>query len=186
MSSIPSPISAERRNPSSPGAETRITHRVARVVVKPTRNGSGIFASADFARGRVIAKIAGRVVHHRVLWTRRGSFAANCIRFGPNTYLDPSSEAGRYLNHSCEPNAAIRKRSNQLFLVAAERIQKGTQIVIDYSTTLGDDDIWTMRCNCGTRSCRKTIRRFGTLPAALRLEYLSAGLVPHYIVETLE
>jgi len=159
---------------------------VARIVVKATRNGSGIFASADFARGNVIAKIAGRAVHHRVLWRRGGSFAANCIRFGPNTYLDPSSEAGRYLNHSCEPNAGIRKWNNQLFLVAAERIQKGTQIVIDYSTTLGDDDIWTMRCNCGTKKCRKTIRRFGTLPAALQLEYLSADLVPRYIVETLE
>ena len=156
------------------------------VVVAATRNGMGVFAARTFSRGRVIDTIAGRITHHRVLWNRGGSFAANCIRFGPNTYLDPSSDAGRYLNHSCEPNAGIRKWNNQLFLVAAQRIQKGTQVVIDYSTTLGDDDIWTMRCNCGTTICRKTIRRFGTLPAALQLEYLRAGLVPGYIVETLE
>ena len=156
------------------------------IVVKPTRNGSGIFAKAVLARDEAIDKIAGRVVHHRVLWRRGGSFAANCIRFGPNTYLDPSSDAGRYLNHSCEPNAGIRKWNNQLFLVAAERIQQGTQIVIDYSTTIGDDDIWTMRCNCGRKSCRKTIRRFGSLPPELRRKYLRAGLVPEYVIRTLE
>jgi len=156
------------------------------LVVGPTINGMGIFAARTFLRGQVIDKIAGRVTHHSLLWKRRGSFAANCIRFGPNTYLDPSNAAGRYLNHCCVPNAGIRKWNNQLFLFAAGRIGRGTEIVIDYSTTLGDDDIWTMRCNCGTGGCRKTIRRFGSLPAALRLEYFHAGLVPTYIIRTLD
>jgi hypothetical protein len=156
------------------------------LVVGATRNGSGIFAARSFARDKVIQKIEGRVVHHRLLWKRRGDFAANCIRFGPNTYLDPSNAAGRYLNHSCEPNAAIRKENNQLFLVAANGIRRGTEIVIDYSTTIGDDDIWTMRCNCRTASCRKVIERFGLLPAPLRREYLRAGMVPGFIVVTLD
>jgi hypothetical protein len=158
----------------------------ANVVVESTRIGMGIVAARTFSRGQVIDRIPGRVEHHSVLWRRRGSFAANCIRFGPNTYLDPSSDAGRYLNHSCEPNAGIRKRNNQLFLFAAKRIRKGTEIVIDYSTTLGDDDIWTMRCRCGTDGCRRTVRRFGSLPLALQAEYVRAGLVPRYIIETLE
>lgn len=158
---------------------------MTRIVVKPTWNGSGIFASADVARGKVIDKIAGRVVHHRVLWKRRGSFAANCIRFGPNTYLDPRSDTGRYLNHSCEPNAGIRKVNQQLFLFAAKRIAKGTEIVVDYSTTIGDDDIWTMRCNCGHESCRKTIRHFGSLPSELQRKYFRDRLVPEYIIRTL-
>jgi uncharacterized protein len=156
------------------------------LVVGPTRNGRGIFAARTFARDEIIDKIEGRIMHHRVLWRRGGTFAANCIRFGPNTYLDPRNNAGRYLNHSCEPNAAIRKRNNQLFLFAAKRIRKGTEIVIDYSTTLGDDDIWTMRCRCGTDGCRRTVRRFGSLPLALQAEYVRAGLVPRYIIETLE
>ena len=107
-------------------------------------------------------KIAGRVVHHRVLWERRGStFAANCFRYGPQTYLDPGDYPGRYLNHSCEPNAAIRKVNNRIFLVAAEPIDPGDEIVFDYSTTIGDDDVWTMRCNCGESTCRGRIKRFG-------------------------
>src|SRR4051812_48377272 len=98
-----------------------------RIVVRPTRNGAGIFAARAFARGEVIEKIEGRVTHHSVLWKKRGSaFSANCIRFGPNTYLDPSTAAGRYLNHSCKPNAGIRKERNQLFLFAAKRIGPGS------------------------------------------------------------
>jgi TfoX/Sxy family transcriptional regulator of competence genes len=156
------------------------------LVVGPTINGMGIFAERTFLRGQVIDKIEGRVAHHSVLWKRRGTFAANCIRFGPNTYLDPTNAAGRYLNHCCVPNAGIRKWNNQLFLFARTRIARGTEVVIDYSTTLGDDDIWTMRCNCGTDSCRKTIRRFGSLPSALRRKYFEAGLVPKYILQTLD
>jgi len=158
----------------------------APIIVGPTHNGSGIFAARPFARDEIIQKIEGRVVHHRLLWVRRGTFAANCIRFGPNTYLDPSNDAGRYLNHSCEPNAAIRKTNNQLFLVAVTRIRRGAEITIDYSTTIGDDDIWTMRCNCRTASCRKIIRRLGSLPPALRRHYLRAGMVPRFIVATLD
>ena len=43
-----------------------------------------------------------------------------------------------------------------------------------------------MRCNCRTEGCRKTIRHFGSLPSALRLKYFQAGLVPKYIVQTLD
>jgi hypothetical protein len=157
------------------------------VAVAPARNGLGLFATKAFEPGQTILKIAGRVVHHRVLWKRRGStFAANCLRYGPQTYLDPGDHLGRYLNHSCEPNAAIRKLNNQVFLVAARQIERGDEIVFDYSTTIGDDDIWTMRCNCGEPSCRGRIERFGSLPRAVKERYLGYGLVPRYIIATLD
>jgi SET domain-containing protein len=160
---------------------------VKHVAVAPARNGLGLFAAKAFKPGQTLLKIAGRVVHHRVLWQRRGStFSANCFRYGPETYLDPGDHVGRYLNHSCEPNAAIRKRNNQIFLVAAAPIERGAEIVFDYSTTIGDDDIWTMRCNCGAPSCRGRIKRFGTLPRAVQERYLGAGLVPNYIIATLD
>ena len=54
--------------------------------------------------------------------------------------------------------------------------RKDAEIVVDYSTTIGDDDIWTMRCNCGRKSCRTTIRRFGSLPTELQRKYLRARL----------
>ena len=155
-------------------------------IVASVRNGMGLVATRTFRPRQTIMKIVGRVVAADVLWNRGGAFADNCFRFGPETYLDPGNENGRFVNHSCEPNAGIRKSNNQLFLFAANPIASGDEIVIDYSTILGDDDIWNMRCNCGTAACRRTIRRFGSLPLALKRYYLRQGLVPKYIISTLE
>ena len=156
-----------------------------RITVAQTRNGLGLVATRPFRTNETIIKLAGRVVDAGVLWKRGGTFADNCIRFGPETYLDPGDGPGRYLNHSCEPTAAVRKDNNQLFLFAARPIRSADDITIDYSTTLGDDDIWTMRCNCGHRSCRGRIKRFGSLPPALEQDYVARGMVPTYIIKTL-
>jgi hypothetical protein len=146
----------------------------------------GLFAAKAFRPKQTILKIVGRVVDYRILWERRGTFADNCFRFGPETYLDPGDDVSRYLNHSCEPNAGIFKSNNQLFLFAAKPIAANEEILFDYSTTLGDDDVWTMRCNCGHATCRRRIRRFGSLPRAVKQRYLASGLVPKYIINTLE
>ena len=148
-------------------------------------NGHGLFATRLFRTEQVITQVAGRIVSPDSLWELRGDFADNCFRFGPETYLDPGNGAGRYLNHSCEPNAGIRKANNQLFLFAARMIRRHEEILIDYSTILGDDDVWTMRCRCGSRRCRKVIRRVGSLPPDVRDRYIEMGMIPRYILGTM-
>lgn len=155
------------------------------VVVRGARNGDGLFASRRYARGQRIIDVRGRIYNHRVLWRRGGTFADNCYRFGPETYLDPGDGVARYVNHSCAPNAAVGKERNRLYLFAVEPIARGAEILFDYSTILGDDDIWTMRCNCGHTHCRKRIKRFGSLPRALQERYVTDGLVPRFIINTL-
>jgi hypothetical protein len=155
------------------------------IEVRRTRNGHGLFATKPFRVDQRIIRIVGKIVAARIVTRRGGAFADNCFRFGPETYLDPGDEAGAYLNHSCEPNACVRKSNNRLFLATIERIRRSDEIVIDYSTILGDDDIWTMRCNCGSRRCRKVIRRFGSLPARLKDQYAERGAVPGFILDSL-
>jgi hypothetical protein len=163
----------------------RLTN-AARVFVAPARVGRGVFAARPFRRGDTVLAIEGRVVNYIRLWEREGSrFSANCIRYGPETYLDPGDGPAAYLNHSCAPNVAIAKTANRLHLIAARRIGANEEIVFDYSTTIGDDDVWRMRCRCGQPSCRRLIRNFGSLPAEVREHYLAHGFVPPYIVRTL-
>jgi hypothetical protein len=163
-----------------------IRPRVPGVAARSGPIGIGIFATRKFAKGRTIGRIGGHVHHWRVLLRRGGTFLANCFRFGDETYLDPGNGLGRYLNHSCAPNAGIRKRDNKLFLFAARDLKPGDEIVIDYSTTIGDDDIYRMRCHCGARRCRKWVGRFGLLPKRLKNDYIKRALFPVFMYDTLE
>lgn len=160
--------------------------RSSKVRVGRTRNGRGLRAQRAFAGGERIIQITGTIRHWRVLWKVGGSFADNCFRYGPETYLDPGDGFGRYLNHSCAPNAAIQKIGRRLCLYALHPIRAGQEVVMDYSTILGDDDIWAMRCHCGAAECRGRIRRFGALPQSTRKSLVDAGAVPKYILATLD
>jgi len=155
------------------------------VVTKTARNGRGLFATRAFRPTKDILHIIGRIYDADVLWDRGGKFADNCYRFGPETYLDPGDGDGKWVNHSCDPNAAIRKQNNRLFLFAARSISAGEELTIDYATILGDDDIWTMKCNCGSRRCRKRVKRVGLLPAEVFADYVERGMIPKLILDTL-
>lgn len=157
-----------------------------RVYVGTSRTGKGLFAARNFTPKETIVPIRGRVYDWSVLLRRGGAFMDNCFRFGEETYLDPGNGPGRWLNHSCSPNAAIRFERNTLYLFAARRIRADQEVVIDYSTILGDDDAWRMYCRCGSARCRRWISRFGRLPPALRKTYLRRGLVAANILPTLE
>lgn len=157
----------------------------AAVAVGRARIGRGLFAACGFAPGAPILWLRGRVVPWQLLWRRGESFLANCIRFGDATYLDPGRSPGRYLNHACEPNTAIARRGRRLLLWAVRAIRRGDELTFDYSTTIGDDDIWRLRCRCGARRCRRWIARLSSLPPARLARYRRRGMIPAPVLRTL-
>ncbi len=155
------------------------------LTIKPVRNGHGIVAARAFRRGTMIVEIKGRIVTADEVWRywevdpRR---AENCFRYNADHYLDPHVEIGRYANHSCNPNAGIVRKGRRLMLKAIATIAAGEEITHDYSTLLGADDIWKMRCNCGESNCRRVIRNIGKLPAATLRTYRRLGIIPDFIL----
>ena len=155
------------------------------LTVKPVRNGLGIVAARAFRRGATITEIRGRIVTADAVWRyweRAPRRAENCFRYAADHYLDPHAEMGRYANHSCNPNAGIVKRGRRLMLKAIAAIAAGAEITHDYSTLLGADDIWKMRCNCGEPNCRRVIGNIGKLPAATVQAYRRLGIIPDFIL----
>ncbi|MFZ4721912.1 MAG: SET domain-containing protein [Phycisphaerales bacterium] len=169
--------SARTRSPARPPL------RVERV-----RNGRGLVATRSFQAGARIIPLHGRVVSARAVWgwwahdPRR---AANCIRFDADRYLDPRNAWGAFANHGCDPNAAIMRERGGLVLRAIRAIRAGDEVLHDYSTLLGADDVWTMRCRCGARRCRGTVRNVARLPASVMRRYLALGAIPRFILDTL-
>jgi uncharacterized protein len=152
------------------------------IIVKRARNGKGLFARKNFKAGSVILLIKGKRYHWAVVKERGGVFLDNCFRFGPETYLSPEGSLAEFVNHSCEPNSKIIKNNNQLYLVALVNIPKGGEIVFDYAGTLAADDIWTMKCNCGAKTCRGIVRKYTRLPKKLQQVYITNGVIPRYIL----
>ena len=157
--------------------------------VEPVRNGRGLVARTAFPAGARVCVLKGRArsaAKVLQIWTYDRRRAANCIRCGPEAYLDPAGQWGEFANHSCRPNTAIRAEGGRLVLRALRAIRAGDEVTPDYSTCLGAADVWTMRCNCGERGCRGRIGRFDRLPAPVLRRYLRLNAIPAFILETVE
>ena len=137
--------------------------------------GRGLFAEEPIAAGRQILEFTGPLL--TLLEVRaKGPLAANALQIGIDRYryLD---EPGRFVNHSCAPNAGVKDDTR---LVALRDIAGGEEIRFDYSTTVSDG--WTMPCRCGAPECRGLVVAYQLLPAALRERYAFLGLVQRFIL----
>ena len=157
------------------------------LAVRPVRNGHGIVALRSFRRGAVICEIKGRLVSSEEVWRYwdiEPRLGENCFRYAAETYLDPEDEIGQYANHSCDPDAGVVKRGRRLMLKAIQSIGAGEEVTHDYSTLLGADDVWKMKCNCGAACCRRVVRNISKLPASTVTKYRRLGIIPAFILAT--
>lgn len=154
-----------------------------KIEVRKTRNGLGIFAKSDFQSGDRIFEIKGIFIFGDEDEDIDEKTRDNAFRFDKEKYLSPAGEVGDFLNHSCDPNSAVVKKKNKLFIVAIKDIKGGAEIFIDYSTIIAQDDSWRMKCNCGSKNCRKMIKGFNSLPKNTKNKYLDLKMVPDYILD---
>ncbi len=81
--------------------------------------------------------------------------------------MGPSGKLDDYINHSCNPNSGLIIKNEKVNLIAIKNIKNGKEITYDYSTTINEDN-WKMRCNCGSKICRKIIKDFKYLPKNIK------------------
>lgn len=137
--------------------------------------GQGVFAAEPIRAGTEILRFSGlKLTLNEV--RARGAAAANALQVGVDRYLY-LDEPGRFVNHSCDPNAGVRE---DVRLVALRDIAAGEEVRFDYSTTVSDG--WTMACRCGAASCRGVVVAFQLLPAELKQRYALLGLVQRFIL----
>jgi uncharacterized protein len=158
------------------------------LIVKDSQIGKGLFTMKSIPAGKTILKIKGKRIswpQAKKIWKTDPKVGDNLFRFGPETFINPAGEVGNYLNHSCDPNCGLYKQNSTLFLFALKPIAANSELTFDYSTIIAADDIWTMKCRCGNKNCRKTIKSFDTLPDKLQNKYKEMNAVPQFILNTL-
>jgi len=136
------------------------------VYVKETTNkGRGIFAARDILKDETILEFTGPLVKIEDMEGIPQQVWDHLYNVGVDEYIIVREPAVR-TNHSCDPNAGIKK---DVFLVAMRNIKKDEEITFDYSLTIADD--WKLQCACGSPSCRKIIGKYKELPDELKRRY---------------
>ena len=151
------------------------------IKVQKVKNGKGIVAIRKFNRDEVIFEVEGKIIDCDFSAKLDKSTRDNTYRYDEDYYLSPKGKIGDYLNHSCKPNSKITKFKDKLFVRSIINIEKGMEVMIDYSTILARDDVWTMKCNCGEKNCRKSIKNIGDLPKSVFTKYVRLRIIPRYI-----
>ncbi|GKT37607.1 hypothetical protein ADUPG1_003545, partial [Aduncisulcus paluster] len=68
----------------------------------------------------------------------------------------------KYVNHSCDPNAAFELVGHLLIFRAQKVIEPGVEITVDYSHT-ADTSADLLPCKCGSARCRQFTADVGTI-----------------------
>lgn len=124
--------------------------------------GRGVLARRAFAPGERVFTVTG---------TRTAVRTRESIQIGWDRHLDPSV-FGRYLNHSCAPNAGIRSIPGGHDVVASRPIAPGEHVTVHYAMfeyELGPAA--AIDCRCGASECDGAIPGYRDTTPAWRARF---------------
>jgi uncharacterized protein len=113
--------------------------------------GLGLFAVRAIAKREYIVTYSGRRITTEEAQRReRRSKARYMFELNSRWTIDGSSRRnlGRYINHSCRPNAEPVLRKRKIVLVALRAIAAGEEITYDYGEEYFDYFFNDGRCRC--------------------------------------
>lgn len=143
------------------------------------KHGRGIFTKKNFKKGDTVFIIKGKIKHWMVTNQKESLYGPNWVGIGKNLWIDPE-EPAVYLNHSCDPSCGIKGR---VTVKALRNIMIGEEITVDYATT-EIDRLWHMKCDCGSKNCRKVINSIQFLPKKIYNKY--TPFIPTYFKKVYE
>lgn len=140
---------------TEPATATRPAYQKFDVSVAPSAiDGQGAFAAEAIPPYRKIGEIRGESVsvdEARIRATRHERIMI--VEVSPRKAIDftKSSDAMRYTNHSCRPNARLCIRQGRVEFYALQTIAVGAEITVDYGET---HHAGKLACRCGAAGCR--------------------------------
>ena len=156
---------------------------MADIVLRKVKFGKSVFANRKFLKGEKILEFHGKIFNFDQLPKPYESVFDHYMQISQTLYMGPSGGFDDYINHSCDPNGGIRADGGRLLFIAIRNIAPDEEITWDYSTYLEENFGWTMKCECGSKNCRKVVSDFQYLSPELQKKYLNMGIVIPYITK---
>lgn len=143
---------------------------------------TGVFATVNIPAGVPIMEFRGDLFTRETLKHE----PSRVVQIGPDMFLGPSGDLDDYINHSCNPNCALKIVGRRTILFSLCAIQAEAELTWDYSTTSTDTpQQWSMPCKCGDFHCRKTISGFHNLDETKKTDYIRRGMIPMFLTSTI-
>lgn len=131
-----------------------MTKRKLRHVVKRTIAGLGFFTLDSIPDDKKIIEYIGPVLTREEADKKGGRYLMSI----DEEYLidgSPRTNAARYINHSCEPNAKAYRAGIRVWIWSIRAIEAGEEITMDYGKKYFNDFIKPVGCKCG--KCLKNL-----------------------------
>lgn len=135
-----------------------MSYRSPKAAVKKSFiHGYGLFAIKPIKKGEIVVIKGGHVFDEKTLKKVKNKIAESYFQIEDDFVIGPLKksevkENKLFINHSCNPNIGIR---GQITLVALRNIKPGEELTYDW--VMEDPGNWKMKCNCGSKNCRKII-----------------------------
>lgn len=140
---------------------SKILHKESKI------HGRGIHATKNIKKGEIVCIVKGPQMFKVNLNMHDVLGHPDWVGFKKHYWVDPIPPY-KYLNHSCNPNTAIKGHKT---VMAIHNIKKGDEVTVDYSI-LEADIRWYMKCSCGENNCRHKIASIQKLPQKIYNSYL--------------
>jgi hypothetical protein len=160
----------------------RVSYLSPKTEVRESKiHGRGLFATADIAKGEIVAVKGGRIVDRETLREKITPLLGSVeIQIDDDLFIAPVTDEERelsmlYSNHSCNANLGLR---GEITFVAMRDIRAGEELTHDWATT--DNDDYSIECKCRAPNCRKILTGKDWQRPELQKRY--AGYFSAYLV----
>lgn len=116
-------------------------------VIKRTRAGLGFFTLVPIEFDKRIIEYIGLILTKEEASRKGGRYL---MALDEDYVVDgsPRSNAARYINHSCQPNAKAFRTGARVWIWSIRAIEAGEEITYDYGKKYFDEQIKPKGCKC--------------------------------------
>lgn len=139
--------------PAAPTRARRGPQQAALEVRASAIDGQGAFAAEPITARRKIGEVRGEPVSVQEAQRRsRGQARIMMIAVSERRAIDASAstDALRYINHACRPNAVLRVNQGRVEFYAMRDIAAGEELTVHYGETHHQG---RLQCRCGAPGC---------------------------------
>jgi uncharacterized protein len=129
---------------------------MALIIRSSAIHAAGCYTTARIRKGTLVVEYTGpRISKDEADVKYADSPTTYLFGVGDGSTVIDGHGTAMFINHSCDPNCETEELEGRVWIIAIRNIRPGEELTYDYNLYDGDED--EALCNCGAKTCRKTM-----------------------------